>query len=105
MWLYALWGLVGAAVHWVVVFAEATRRVKGRPWVWPQGPGGAPYAVSVATELIGGAATAAALSSGGLILPSTLTAFVIGAAAPAVLEKLGAYFLSVLPGPGDDGEQ
>lgn len=47
---------------------------KSRPWVWPQGPGGAPCAASVATELIGGAATAAALSSGDLVPPSILTA-------------------------------
>jgi hypothetical protein len=88
-----------------VVFAEVSRRVKGWPWARPKGPGGAPYAAAVATELLGGAATAGALSSGGFVAPSIFTAFLVGAAAPAVLKKLGAYLLSILPGPADAEDQ
>ncbi|MEV0712852.1 hypothetical protein [Nocardia aurea] len=103
MWLYALWGFIGAAVNCGVVFAEALRRVKGWPWARPKGPGGAPYTAAVATEILGGAATAAALSSADFLTPTVLTAFLVGAAAPAVLKRLGAYLLSILPGPGDSG--
>ncbi|WP_181724207.1 hypothetical protein [Nocardia gipuzkoensis] len=103
MWLYAVWGFVGASVNCGIVFAEAVRRVKGWPWTFPHGPGGAPYAAAVVTDLAGGAATSAALSSSDMMTPNILLAFLIGAATPAVLKKLGAWLLSILPDSGAAG--
>ncbi|MFG3525070.1 hypothetical protein ACGF5S_32765 [Nocardia nova] len=98
MWGYALWGCIGAAVNCGVVFIEATHRVKGWPWVWPLGPGGRPYAVSVVMQLGIGAATAAAVQGSGLITDSILVAFGIGAASPVVVKKVSRYAQSLLPG-------
>ena len=107
MWLYAVWGCVGAAVNCGVVFVEATRRAKGWPWVRPKGPGGGPYAASVVVQLCIGAATAAGVVDSGLIVANVAAnglAFGIGTATPVVVKKLGQYIESLLPGEDDHGE-
>lgn len=98
MWLYAVWGCIGAAVNCGLVFVEATTRVKGWPWVRPHGPGGGPYAAALLTQLGVGAATAAAVVGSGVISSNVLVAFGIGTATPVVVKKLSTYVQSVLPG-------
>ncbi|MGK8489659.1 hypothetical protein [Nocardia asiatica] len=105
MWLYAVWGCVGAAVNCGVVFVEATRRVKGWPWVWPQGPGGGPYAASVLVQLGVGAATASVVLDSGVIAANALVAFGIGTATPVVVKKVSRYVQSLLPGEEDQNSK
>lgn len=105
MWLYAVWGCVGAAVNCGVVFVEATRRVKSWPWVWPKGPGGGPYAAAVLVQLGVGAATASAVLGSGLIADNTLVAFGIGTATPVVVKKVSRYVQLLLPGEEDQGDE
>lgn len=102
MWLYAVWGCVGAAVNCGVVFLEASRQVKkGWPWTDPYGPGAAPYAVSIVIQLGIGAATAAAVMGGGVITANSLVAFGIGTASPVVVKKVSRYAQAVLPGANE----
>lgn len=105
MWLYAVWGCVGAAVNCGVIFVEASNRVKGWPWIAPAGPGGGVYAASVVVQLAAGAATSAAVIGSGLIGTNVLVAFGIGSGTPVVLKKLSTYVRSLLPGeePPDQG--
>ncbi|GAA5100078.1 hypothetical protein [Nocardia iowensis] len=98
MWLYAVWGCIGAAVNCGVVFVEASTRVKGWPWGQPEGPGGGVYAAAVVVQICTGAATSAAVLSSGLITPNILIAFGIGTGTPVVLKKLSFYVQSLLPG-------
>ena len=107
MWLYAVWGCVGAAVNCGVVFVEATNRVKGWPWVWPHGPGGGPYAASVLVHLVIGAATAAGVLDSGLIVTTVGAnglAFGIGTATPVVVKKISRYVERIVPGEKDSSE-
>lgn len=107
MWLYAVWGCVGAAVNCGVVFVEAVRQVrKGMPWTEPYGPGAGPYALSILVQLGIGAATAAAVLGSGVIVGNILVAFGIGTATPVVVKKVSRYVQALLPGPNetDSGE-
>ncbi|WP_063016343.1 hypothetical protein [Nocardia nova] len=110
MWLYAVWGCIGAAVNCGVVFLEASKRVKGWPWVAPRGPGGGPYAASIVVQLGIGAATAAGVLGSGLIAANVAAnglAFGIGTATPVVVKKIGQYVESLVPGEKDpeDGHE
>lgn len=96
MWVYALWGLVGAAATRAVVFIEACQRAKGWPWPRPIGPGGGAYAVAIVLHLGVAAAVTAALSTTPYI-PNPAIAFGIGAAAPVVVKKLSRYAQAMLP--------
>ncbi|MBB5917671.1 hypothetical protein BJY24_006583 [Nocardia transvalensis] len=89
MWLYALWGFLGAAFFCGVEFLEAGQRVGGWPWKRPAGPGGGPYAVAIVVRLALGAGVTAALAAGG-VLTNVLVAVGAGAAAPAILKSLAA---------------
>jgi hypothetical protein len=104
MWQYALWGLVGAAANVGVVFLEASRRVKGWPWVRPKGPGGGVYAVSITIQLGIATATTAALATTPIIV-SGFIAFGIGAAAPVVVKKVARYAETLIPTTEDDEPQ
>ncbi|QIS10361.1 hypothetical protein [Nocardia arthritidis] len=101
-WQYAVWGLVGAATNSGVVFLEASRRVKGWPWIRPRGPGGGVYLVSILINLGVATATTAALATT-LIVSNGLIAFGVGAGAPVVVKKIAAYAESLLP--GEDGKK
>ncbi|MGS2805531.1 hypothetical protein [Nocardia sp. MW-W600-9] len=103
MWLYAVWGCVGAAVNCGLVFLEASNRAKGWPWVRPEGPGGGVYAVSIVIHLAVATATSVAILSSGLIATSVLVAFGIGTGTPVVVKKVSGYVQSLLPGE-DSGE-
>lgn len=96
MWHYALWGLLGAAVNRALLFLEASHRVKGWPWIRPEGPGGGVYAVSILLHLAIATATTAALATTS-ILTNGLLAFAMGAAAPVVVKKISGYALTMLP--------
>ncbi len=99
MWLFALWGCIGAAVNCGTEFVEASSRVKGWPWADPQGPGGGVYVVALAIKLGAGAATAAVLPESGLLPENVAVAFGIGACAPSIIKKLAQYVQGLLP-PG-----
>ncbi|MFD6396973.1 hypothetical protein [Nocardia sp. NPDC060249] len=106
MWLYAVWGMVGAAVNCGLVFLEATQRSKGWPWARPEGPGGVIYAVSIAIQLLIAGATASVVLGSGLVAPNILVAFGIGTGTPVVVKKLSAYVQSLLPGDDEsDGSE
>lgn len=96
MWLYALWGCLGAAANCGVVFVEASRRVKGRPWERPVGPGGGVYVSSVCIELFVAAVATGALSTTTLV-NSGIIAFGIGAGAPSIVKKSAQQALALLP--------
>ena len=102
MSLDALWGFLGAATNCGVVFLEASRRVKGWPWVEPDGPGGGVYAASVGIHLFVGTATTVAVSTTPIV-SSGLIAFGIGISAPTVVKKVAAYVETMLP-PGGGGK-
>ncbi|MFF0493878.1 hypothetical protein ACFYTQ_33070 [Nocardia sp. NPDC004068] len=107
MWLYAVWGCVGAAVNCGVVFLEATKRVKGWPWPRPKGPGAGPYAVSVLVQWGIGAATAAAVLDSGLIVTTVAAnglAFGIGTATPVVVKKISQYVETLVPGQDESDD-
>ncbi|MCX4097910.1 hypothetical protein [Nocardia sp. alder85J] len=104
MWLYAVWGCVGAAVNCGIIYVEATRRVKGWPWSKPHGPGGGPYAVSILVQLGIGAGAAAGIVDSGLIVTNVAAsglAFVIGTATPVVVKKVSQYVEALLPDEDD----
>lgn len=101
MWQYALWGLAGAAANTGVVFLEASRRVKGWPWVRPRGPGGGVYAATVVINL-GIAAVATAALATTTIVGSGFVAFGLGAAAPVVVKKMAAYAETLIPSPAGE---
>jgi hypothetical protein len=92
----ALWGVLGAAANLGVVFLEASRRVKGWPWVRPHGPGGDVYAVSIVVQLGIAAVTTAAMTTAGIAV-SGLIAFGMGATAPVVIKKLSRYVQGLVP--------
>ncbi|WP_410659523.1 hypothetical protein [Amycolatopsis sp. lyj-112] len=96
MWLYAVWGLVGAAANRGVVFLEAAQRVKGWPWKRPSGPGGGVYTVSLVLHLGIAAAVGAALTTAGIVT-NGLVAFGVGAAAPTVVKKISRYGQGLVP--------
>ncbi|HEX3787171.1 MAG TPA: tetratricopeptide repeat protein [Pseudonocardiaceae bacterium] len=101
MWLYALWGLAGAAANRALIYLEASRRATSRPWQYPYGPGGDAYAVSVLLHCAIGAAAAWGAERTGVV--STIPLGVaVGIAAPVVLKKLAGYVVALL---GSAGEQ
>ncbi|ONI89350.1 hypothetical protein ALI144C_05260 [Actinosynnema sp. ALI-1.44] len=99
--VYALWGALGAAANLGVIFLEASRRVKGWPWVRPHGPGGGVYAVMIAVNLAIAAVTTAAVATTHIV-NSGLVAFGLGATAPIVVKKVARYAESLLPGDDED---
>jgi hypothetical protein len=106
--IFGLWGVTGAAANLGVVFLEASRRVKGWPWVLPHGPGGGVYAASVMIHL-GIAACTTAATSTAEIVSSGFVAFGIGAAAPVAVKKIARSAQGLLPDredrndpPGED---
>lgn len=103
MWLYALWGLAGAAVNRALIFLEASQRVKGWPWRSPDGPGGGVYLVSVVLHCAIGAVVAFAAADA-RIATNGLLALGLGAGAPVVVKKVSGYTLAVLPRPTEDAD-
>lgn len=97
MWLYALWGLAGAAINRALVFLEANRRVKGPPWHFPEGPGGGFFALAVVLHCgIGTAVTYAAADT--KLIHNPLMALGLGATAPVAMKTISRIALAALPG-------
>jgi hypothetical protein len=97
----AMWGLAGGAVNRALIFLEAAQRVKGPPWLRPQGPGGGFYLVSVLLHCVIAAVVTGAVAQSGYV-PNAVVALGMGAAAPIVVKKLSSYTLAVLPKTDDD---
>jgi hypothetical protein len=106
MWQFALWGLAGAASNRAIIFIEASSRVKGRPWRYPEGPGGVVYAISVLLHCcIGAIVTFAAAESG--YIRNSLLALGLGASATVAMKTISRMSLAALTaaraaGSGED---
>jgi hypothetical protein len=106
MWQFALWGLAGAAANRAIIFLEASNKAKGRPWRYPEGPGGWAYAISVVLHCcIGAVVTFAAAESG--YIHNALLGLGLGASATVAMKTISRMSLAALTaaraaGSGED---